>query len=241
MVDFVHIFHKALNSWQGIKHFQAVVPPSSSVTVALEGDVCWIRSKGEYTFYFRHPKYIFDRPNVDAVAGMIDAGQLVELNAALRTLGHQHYVLETKIGTGPYKPAICALLEQSLSHPGEFVFDSFSYRHLCEMKRYRPDVTTSLHTEAMFRTRVLSWAPQPLSIALPNVSDLACADAVSIRYHVGDRFVQTAAREVTASGKALFLSRLYGRKSLSFAEALNAQGAYVDEAALDRLLSTGSW
>lgn len=92
-----YIHHRALNDRAALAVARRAVAAFPDVTHVFEGDVCWHFAEGRSDLYFRHPRYIFDSLNAQALAApaLIRVEELAALVPA-----HVFLAIELKVGRG---------------------------------------------------------------------------------------------------------------------------------------------
>jgi len=234
---FVH--HRALNSHEALARTLRNVAAFPARPHVLEGDVCWDFRPGNTELCFRHPVVVFDslsarriRKRIEdkTIVGLHDLDALSDSNVCL--------VIELKVGRGNMRAAMDRLVGYlEARFRGRYWIDSFSLRLLDYIKSVSPQTAVTLHTECVYRSRILAAAPQWPPPMAPKLSSLSRIDGIAIRRRGSEAFMARACRDVHAAGKVLILSRLHTLREFECSKVWGAKAGYMhwDMAELFRL------
>jgi hypothetical protein len=224
---FIH--HRALNSRPSLEEGLRLVAAHPARTHILEGDLCWDFSPGNETFYFRHPSYVVDTLSPAQIRASLDRGTLLgldDLDAVGATPAYM--VLELKVGRGDMRAALGKLirtLEDRLS--GRYWIDGFSLSMLDYVKSIHSGASVTLHTELVYRQRVLVGAPEWPPARLKRLSALRYVDGIAIRRRGSNTFMARACRNVHDANKVLIVSRLHTLDQFESSKRWGAKAGYI--------------
>ncbi len=224
---FIH--HRALNSRPGLDEARRLAAAHPARTHIFEGDVCWDFSRGNETFYFRHPRFVVDALSSSQMHRGIEQGSLMGLTD-LGTLEStsMFVVLELKVGRGDTRTALGKLVRHMEDHfAGRYWIDGFSLSMLEYVKSLNSDVPVTLHTELVFRRHVLVAAPERRLARLKRLSALQSMNGIAIRRRGSNTFMSRACRDVLDANKVLLVSRIYTLDQFESSKRWGAKAGYI--------------
>ncbi len=235
---FGRIHHGYLNNIEYLKSLLTHCGKYSDFVEIAEGDVCWLEEDGKVNLVMMHPKIFNNLPSIAEFKDAIQRKKLITLDEILELdLTRIILILELKNGYGNLNLVIKSLvnkLEKKIS--GRYWIDAFSPNILKIVKKYGPNVATSLHTRlGVYGQYVVRTTFDFPYISFLNIYKLSFVDTITISYKYSpakifkiiNNDINFVNRHVVLSGKNLIFGGVDDFETFSKIKETNAIAAYL--------------